>query len=308
MRQRTPMSAREIMLIAQANGLMPDHLHGAAQHKTLHARISVDIAKNREDSRFFRTAPGRFFLRSLIGDPSLPTSYRSEYLASPRKKELRRDLVLAINLDGELHGPGPAGAPISVDALQRYFDAEEFGYHPYATAAKNPKLAIVHSFVVVYRPGAVLSFRSGKFTPQTDPLYGRRSVGVGGTVFISDVDMLFDSLHGVIANGITELTYSIGLPRRLAERARYEGEVRAWGGLLLPSSKSHPQLVHVIMSYRCPPEFSPSKSALSTNDVRWLNIHDLPNDLSDYDQTSRHLLSGRHLETLEDWEFGPPTL
>ena len=39
----------------------------------------------------------------------------------------------------------------------------------------------------------------------SDPLFGKRSIGIGGAVLATDVDMLFESLVGIIANGIAEL-------------------------------------------------------------------------------------------------------
>jgi hypothetical protein len=98
---RRPLRPREILQQAYANELLPWHLYGSRQDKTLHARLSEDIARNREESRFFRTAAGVFFLRKFRHDLNIPSAYADEYLAKPRRKELLRDFSLA--LDTDLH-------------------------------------------------------------------------------------------------------------------------------------------------------------------------------------------------------------
>jgi HB1, ASXL, restriction endonuclease HTH domain len=69
--ERRPLSARAILAAAYRHGLVPTHLHGNTQHKTLGARISEDIITLHDESLFFRTAPGRFFLREFLTDVAL---------------------------------------------------------------------------------------------------------------------------------------------------------------------------------------------------------------------------------------------
>lgn len=72
-----------MLQLSYATEMVPWHLHGATQHKTLHARLSEDISQNLEASRFYRTGPGRFFLRALQDDPDTPEALRAEYFAPP---------------------------------------------------------------------------------------------------------------------------------------------------------------------------------------------------------------------------------
>ncbi len=65
--ERRPMSARAMLVAAYRHNIVPSHLFGRTQHKTLGARLSKDILERREKSAFFRTAPGRFFLRAHPG-------------------------------------------------------------------------------------------------------------------------------------------------------------------------------------------------------------------------------------------------
>ncbi|APT34909.1 hypothetical protein MCBMB27_05618 [Methylobacterium phyllosphaerae] len=292
---RRPMRPREIIIEAYAAGLLPPHLHGSRQDKTLHARLSEDISSNPDDSRFFRTAPGVFFLEEFRLDPTIPLISRDKFLAPRRRKELKRDSVLIVDLDftSDLR---PDKQTLSVSRLLDVLRAGRYSYRSVDYAMRSESSIVVHSFVVVHQNGMVLSFRCGKYFPSTDPLYGTRSIGVGGAIFPDDNDMLYHSMYGIIGNGINELRYGIGLPNRLAEVARYTNQVRPYIGVLVPDAI--PKVVHVVMGYQCPDDFLPSKSALSINDLRWVDAINPTNNISDYDATSRILFQQDHVREL----------
>ena len=91
-----PLSAGEILLEARRRGLLPKRLHGLRQDRTLQARLSEDISRYGPKSRFFRSGPGKYFLRSL---KSAGGGDIGEYFARPRRNELRRADVLALKID-----------------------------------------------------------------------------------------------------------------------------------------------------------------------------------------------------------------
>lgn len=284
---RRPLRPREIVEAAYLRGLSPQHLRGPRQDKTLHARLSEDIARGREASRFIRTGPGVFFLRSLTADSSIPSDYRHEYLAPPRKKELRKNRILTISSDVfAAHNGHVAEVPLRL--LMERLDDGLYGYKGYEEIGDD---VAIHSFVVVKNENLILSYRSGRYRPSTDPIHDSRSVGLGGAVLESDPDMLYESMVGIISNGIDELGYGIGLPSRLAEIARYENRLQPHTAVLSPASKRHPAVIHVVLLYSLPSEFEPSKTALSINDLRWISALKLPNSLTGYDKTSQFLMS-----------------
>ncbi|MGV1769355.1 HTH domain-containing protein [Agrobacterium vitis] len=90
-KSRSAMSAREILEAAYRLQLVPEHLFGKTQFKTLHARLSEDILRNRNNSAFTRTAPGRFTLRTLLPDSDMS---RGEYVAPQRAYQLKQFDVL----------------------------------------------------------------------------------------------------------------------------------------------------------------------------------------------------------------------
>jgi len=282
-----------MLQLSYATDLVPWHLHGATQHKTLHARLSEDISRNLETSRFYRTGPGRFYLRAFQNDPETPAPLRAEYFAPPRRKELKREAILATVLD-VARPPTDRSPVVPLARLRRQLRSGKYGYYPWSDIVGDACLLPIHSFLIVYRDNEILSFRCGKFYPDSDPLYGRRSIGLGGAVFAGDHDLLFESFYGVVGNGINDLAYGVGLPRRLAEKARYENRVRLKFGVLTNRDAGGHSFLHVVMAYECPDEFSPSKAALSVNDLRWIRADQTPNFIEDYDGTSRYLFeSGR---------------
>lgn len=283
--------------IGYAKELVPYHLHGETQHKTLHARLSEDVCTHPEGSSFFRTAPGRFFLKELRHDPTIPEAFKNEYRAPPRRKELRREAMLAVRgmaLEGEMNNAGY----ISIKHLSACLNEGHFAYRHWNELKGSSDYLPVYSFVVVHRAQQVLSFRSGKFKPQSDPLYGSRSIGFGGAVFASDVDLLFDSLFGIIGSGIRELVSGLGLTRRLAEEARYKRLLHSHIATTISAPRDALRHLHVVLSYRCPDEFLPTKNALSLNDLHWVSEYTESNDLEHYDATSRFLFERIGLEQI----------
>lgn len=295
---RCPLRPVEIIHRAHATGLLPWHLHGARQDKTLHARMSVDVARDPEASRFYRTGPGTFFLKEMIADAGIPEAFKHRYFAPPRRKELRREHILALDRGAAI--PTDKMGFVGIARIRAELKNQRYSYQSYQSINSDTETAAIHSFVLVFHQEKVLSYRCGKFAPANDPLFGLRSIGLGGAVYASDNDLLFDSMQGVIGSGINELGYGIGLPKRLAERARYGREVRPQTGVILPFAEGRPSIVHVVLAYECPRDFLPSKAALSVNDLRWLDVSNPANRLDDFDYTSKRLFSSGRLISIRN--------
>jgi len=94
---RQPMSARQILRTAHQLQLVPRDLFGRTQHKTMQARLASDILRHRSRSEFYRTGPGRFFLRMFQNDRNIPDRHRREYLAPLRAAQLGRFDAIAFS-------------------------------------------------------------------------------------------------------------------------------------------------------------------------------------------------------------------
>ena len=85
---RRPMTAKGILNAAYRAEIVPDHLHGKTQTKTLQARLSEDILHCKRDGRFFRTKPGYFFLTKFESDPIISDKFKDHFSARRRTRDL----------------------------------------------------------------------------------------------------------------------------------------------------------------------------------------------------------------------------
>ena len=118
---RRPLSPKAMLEFAYRADLVPAHLHGKTQHKTLHARLSEEIVERRENSPFFRSAPGVFFLREFITDSSLPEKYRVEIPTRRRIREILRGPALALE-EEKLSKISCKNQYIEPDKIRNLFD------------------------------------------------------------------------------------------------------------------------------------------------------------------------------------------
>jgi hypothetical protein len=58
--------------------------------------MSEDIVSKRERSRFFRTSPGKYFIRDFLHDTDIPGEFRKPFYSRRRLRELVRGAALAI--------------------------------------------------------------------------------------------------------------------------------------------------------------------------------------------------------------------
>jgi hypothetical protein len=124
---RRPLGPRAILNAAYQAGLVPIHLHGKTQHKTLQARMSEDIVLRRDRSTFFRTAPGKFFLRELLSDASLPDEYRRPITTRRRARELLRGPALAFT-EADLVRRQDAHGRIEVEPVLQLLHSSKYQY------------------------------------------------------------------------------------------------------------------------------------------------------------------------------------
>ena len=111
-KSRQPLSAREILDAAYRLQLVPEHLFGKTQYKTLQARLSEDLLRNRKRTIFARTGPGRFVLRQQL---SKTMTENDEYVAPLRAYQLKQfDVICAAQEDVDaMWTTGASVAPFS---------------------------------------------------------------------------------------------------------------------------------------------------------------------------------------------------
>ena len=287
---KRPMNAREILAQAYIRHSVPFHLHGKTQEKTLQARLSEDISRLREASLFFRTNRAEFFLREFIGAPEIASAYQTEFLARPRRKDLKNERILAF-YDRRRSVDEPK--ILSKANLDRIFSKGEYRYTTWSELSTGIVAMPVYSFVIFHNDSEILTHEVGRFNADNHPSKGLRSIGFGSVVRAQDGDLLYDAYHGIVRSAINELVYSLGLSRELAREARYEDRIALHCGIASsdPRIGSH---FRAVMSYRCPDDFQVSKGSLSLNRLTWVK----PNStemLSSFDEPSQILIGSARL-------------
>lgn len=285
--QRRALSASQILRLAYALGIAPAHLRGRTQHKTLQARLSEDILHQREGSRFYRTAPGRFFLREFLDDAAIPEAERTPIIARRRKRDLPRPRALALNQATVDWLVGTNGAS-TADKLS---SALEDGRYHYIRSSRHRTIddVLVWSYVVVIKDGHVLSYRSGSYREDRDCFHNKRMLGFYSPIAESDLDLFDQADHGIVTCGLKTVATDLNLDTDhlwsvLAENSQLQAFIYS----RLFDAAANDLLA--VVSFACPSWLEPTSSRLAINDLRWLDLSTPPNHLEDFDPWSRAVL------------------
>jgi len=288
---RQPLGPREILTRAYVAGSVPARLYGEAQHKTLQARISEDILLRRERSNFFRTAPGRFFLREFLWDHTIPEKYRKPIVARRRQRELAQKNVLAFD-QRALAISADQSPIIPVKRVLQLIKSKRYRYVSSTCARGNDEI-LVWSFVSVMREGCILTYRHGRYREGRDAFVHRRSVGFFAPVI--DLDLgLFDQLdHGIVARGLRTVAIDLDIRQGrlwddIAKASVLSSFVQACGAGLAKDLLG-------VVRLEIPDWFQPITRRLAINDLKWHDLQLPVNHIEDFDPWSRlvlqHILS-----------------
>ena len=252
----------------------------------MQARLSEDILTKRERSRFFRTSPGRFFLRSFLMDVSIPAKYRVPITARRRQRDLpvKRAMTLDAHLACftaviECHSPK--------HALHRLRDMRCLHYIE-ASNRRDQNDIVVWSYLVMRRENRVLSYRHGPYREGRDEFTSKRSIGFFTPVSEQDANLFDQESLGVLNSGLTGLCLDLDLDPE-----------SVWGNLSERTVIDQLLLVHgnngikdllAVIHFDCPEWLEPLTRRLSINDLRWHDLHQQINHIEDFDPWSQAVL------------------
>jgi hypothetical protein len=275
---RRPLSAQAIMDAAYRGGIVPKHLYGKTQQKTLHARLSEDILHKKLESRFFRTDPGLFFLSELRSDPTIPEQFKDPFHARRRTRDLDKEAALALDRDFL--------TSLSLFELS-WQDLLKAADRAGALKHINPKtvnegLVLVWAFSVVRRKNELLSYRIGRYRDNRDAFADRKSIGFTDMVGFNDQTLFSDDM-GVVECGLNAVLSDLDLSNSAFPN-----------GILRPSISFAVIAIHsfvnpvalFVMEWQCPEWFEPTARRLSLNDVRWIDATHKPNDIEAFEPWS----------------------
>jgi hypothetical protein len=270
--------------MAYRRDLVPAHLFGKTQHKTVGARLSEDILARRDRSLFFRSEPGRFFLRELLNDPTIHEAHRSPIVARRRQRELRRGAGLTISRDDAGKATTAIRRPVS--KLQSLIDTCHFRYRPNSSPPLKSDDLLVWSFVVFMREGEVLTYRHGRYREGRDAFLKRRSVGFFTPVLDKDLDLFDEGDHGIVASGVRAISFDLDLPPFVFGSDFLQSMVRVADLVVATDANGHEDFLAVV-TMECPVHFEPLTRRLAINDLHWMRLDVPVNHIEDFDPWSQ---------------------
>ena len=284
--ERRPLSPRAILAAAHSTGLVPSSLYGKAQHKTLSARISEDIVSYRDKSRFFRTDPGKFFLREFLEDVTIPEEYRQPRTTRRRIRGLVRGPVLAIQSEA-LHRVRADAWIIRTSKILSLLRKNNYAY----LDPKKPADAVfVRSFVCVRRGSKILSYRLGRYRDDRDTFMHKRSIGFSTLVHL-DEHTLFDvGDKGIVEAGVRAVKIDLDIPAASGTADTHKAVLLKF--LWVEQPRGGGDLLAII-SFKCPAWFEPLKRRLSINGLEWIDTNGI-NNVEDFDPWSQRVLEAHH--------------
>jgi hypothetical protein len=280
---RRPLTPHEILDQAYAENMVPSHLYGRTQHKTLGARLSEDILIRRERSAFFRTNPGQFFLRRFLTDVGIPEKYRTPIVARRRERELQRGTTLCLDA-ADLPAMANSDFEFSVKLILNLIRSNRFHYLD--GLERGIADVIVWSFVVIARKSNVLTYRIGRYRDGRDSFLRRRSIGFFRPVRDYDRTLFDLKDHGIVSSGVRAASIDLDLPQDAMgdEEYRRRSELSCF---LYHRSKSKTADLLALIRFECPDWFEPTKRRLAINDLQWLDLKTPVNYIDDFDPWSQ---------------------
>lgn len=288
--QKQPMSARAIWDFAHENRhRLPDAdeklISGHTPHQTMKAKLSMHIRRYGVKSVFVRTAPGRFFLRDMLGKDM--KAYDAPPLAPPGASE--RVLVFPTEvLDRLGRFQGIMRRP------QQYYRAllneSHCRYLPRAEAERDDRHKQVVSYVLVMRHNQLLAFKRGNYTRTDELLRGSHCVGFGGHVVEADLTFFNRSDLGVADSALREVQEELQLPDEDKRRFANGEGLHLIGVLNDDSSDVGRRHIAFVFQYQVsasPKWDSPLKGEKAVTQLRWLDPATSAFSLRDFEYWSQ---------------------
>jgi HB1, ASXL, restriction endonuclease HTH domain len=278
--ERRPLSPEAMLTEAYRRAVVPPHLHGRTQHKTLQARISEDIIHRGEHSLFIRTAPGRFFLREFLTDAAIPEEFRRPFPTRRRFRELIRGPALALEYD-VLKGIADENTEIEPQKIFDLLNADRYSYEDPRVKKKN--FVFLRSFVCVYRAGDILTYRLGRYREDRDKFMSRRSVGFWAFVHRDEHTLFNLEDFGIVDSGVQATKIDLDVPEvPTTERVKAALRTFIWS-----TQGGETTDLLAVIKFECPTWFEPTKRRLALNDLTWLDATIPVNDIDDFDPWSQ---------------------
>lgn len=286
-----PLSARQILRTAHQLQLVPRDLYGRTQQKTMQARIASDILKKRSKSEFYRTEPGRFFLRAFQTNRNIPVQYRREYKAPQRAAQLGRFDVIAF--------PRAALAEFT-SRMPRFFSANHLAELPWRFlrmwGLRNDATYVPFRFRLILL--AEEGFMIDDQVPVDEADMSCRSViGLSGVVKRSDRSLFSTDEFGLVEAANRTLLERFDLSGHVLPELNNASRWSEARSVVEKGSNGADEIdLMTFIAFRCAglPEIEGAIRATATSG--WLPSGARPNDLSRFDKWSSLFIGNVELQ------------
>ena len=274
------------------DGLFSDKDISRTPQKSMQARLSVDILRKGDRSRFLRTGRGKFFLRELYdkGNVGIVDANGSqEYTAIRHSPAAPSENVLVVpkqSYSGILDFQGVNLAYESV--LAGLIGTGSLTYVPRTDAETNATLKQFVTYTIIQQKDKILSFRRGQYNRAPSFLRGARCIGFGGHVTEDDLNIFTYSDRGLKANAAREISEEIKLASGRPEINPDELEIL--GFLNDDSSDVGVRHVASVLRFWAPETDDwkhPQRGEASISQLRWMKTAGVEIDLLEFEYWSQ---------------------
>ena len=260
------MTAAGMLNAAYNAAIVPTHLFGRTQVKTLQARLSEDVLRSHH-SAFFRTEPGYFFLNELVTDSSIPARYKEKFEARRRTRDLHVAPFLAV----DKHYVSKCNAELMRDWREFARTAENCNAIHYLQSKKeNVAALVVWTFSIVKRGTEVLSYRTGRYRSDADAFANKRTIGFPGVVSFFDCTLFSIGDYGAKENALNAIVSDLDISAVAIHGEKLPDPEPCC--TLRVRQEDNQEVLLVVMVWSCPSWFEPTTRRLSLNDPCWLDL------------------------------------
>jgi predicted NUDIX family phosphoesterase len=299
-----PLRSRDLVSLGIEDGFV-ESWDSKTPQKSMQARLSIDILRKGEESRFIRTKRGRFYLRGLLSAPlsrhhdlfsitEESPNYAQPFTTNRRIYPTPLENVLTVSqghyrkfLDFQgLHYLAPK-------RLYQLINPNSTSYvsRIYAETIDDRKQVL--TYIIVTHRKKVLSFRRGSYSNIAAFLRGSRCIGFGGHVTEHDHNLFSHDDLGVASSALRELIEEIqpsGDSSSLERRKIYDGNLIYRGILNDDSSDVGRRHVAVVYEYAVK-DWSvwskPQRGEKSVNQLEWIDTRNDSVDLNEFEYWSQ---------------------
>lgn len=281
-----PASAREIVEVAKNRSDLASVVRGKTPHKTINARIAMDILKLGSNSKFYRFAPAAYGLRALAENGTYSIRYNSEYLALNRRKQVAKEDVATLDIaklqfmsyDGMYDGRAYPLDILNVIGIH-YVDRR--------AAEGRDDIKQLVSYAYLRHHDSLVAFERGSFVADGGEFIGKQSIGFGGHLNDRDISLFDDDKIGFLTNIERELFEELSIFRN---KLRTLIEKVSFKGFLVDTSTSNGRrhlgiVAEVLLKERVPL----LNSHLGMRNLRWVSYQTTPNCFDQFEIWSKYL-------------------